>query len=427
MRDLILFWLRTPGFSTARDDSLLVTDTRNSLASQFWEGQLRTALKDGSVRHLFENTDAKYFGKGFEMVQVLEDNFRPSSISNSFTTLLALFNDTQGDKEGLHEFRSRFEGHLGALSRSSVAIPPILQVMLFLRALHARYGDLLTQFASKHKDLSTASIDSVISDAKFMDEFTVVGAGGKPKPGHPSPSPRSPTAASVVTDGDGKRYRTPFEWLASYDPGSLANRWRRSLGGNFYCAFCNGKEKHHPTKCPLLGELGLKLIDVSGGNRGSSSGSTPLAGAQGGTPPAMPPATAPAAVGPPPAPASLQQRIGRMTSTPERFDVVIIGAGFGGLSAAKALKNAPADVTLIDRRNHHLFQPLLYQVATAGLAPNQIATPIRAIVRKQKNANVELGTVEGIEQAALVGAPADDAPPQKVEKDRHEEPDHAQA
>ena len=104
MRDLILFWLRTPGFSTARDDSLLVTDTRNSLASQFWEGQLRTALKDGSVRHLFENTDTKYFGKGFEMLQVLEDNFRPSSISNSFTNLLALFNDTQGDKESLHEF-----------------------------------------------------------------------------------------------------------------------------------------------------------------------------------------------------------------------------------------------------------------------------------------------------------------------------------
>ena len=55
--------------------------------------------------------------------------------------------------------------------------------------------------------------------------------------------------------------------------------------------------------------------------------------------------------------------------------VVIVGAGFGGLSAAKALSDAPVHVTLIDRRNHHLFQPLLYQVATAGLAPTQIATP----------------------------------------------------
>lgn len=79
--------------------------------------------------------------------------------------------------------------------------------------------------------------------------------------------------------------------------------------------------------------------------------------------------------------------------------VVIVGAGFGGLSAAKALKNAPVHVTLIDRRNHHLFQPLLYQVATAGLSPSQIATPIRAIVRHQRNADVELGMVEGVDTA----------------------------
>ncbi len=142
-----------------------MTDGRNALASQFWEGQIRTSLKDGSVCYLFENTDSKYFGKGFKMIQILEDNFRPSSISNSFTTLLALFNDTQGDKEGIHKFRSWFEGHLGALSRSSLAIPPILQVMLFLHAIHACYSDLLSQFASKHNDLSLASINSVVADA----------------------------------------------------------------------------------------------------------------------------------------------------------------------------------------------------------------------------------------------------------------------
>jgi len=79
--------------------------------------------------------------------------------------------------------------------------------------------------------------------------------------------------------------------------------------------------------------------------------------------------------------------------------IVIVGAGFGGLSAAKKLAHAPAHVTLIDRRNHHLFQPLLYQVATAGLAPTQIATPIRAIVRHQPNTNVVLGEVDGIDTA----------------------------
>ena len=83
-----------------------------------------------------------------------------------------------------------------------------------------------------------------------------------------------------------------------------------------------------------------------------------------------------------------------------RPHVVIVGAGFGGLSAAKALSKADVDITLIDRRNHHLFQPLLYQVATAALAPNQIASPIRSIVRKQRNVSVILDEVISINRHA---------------------------
>ncbi len=91
-----------------------------------------------------------------------------------------------------------------------------------------------------------------------------------------------------------------------------------------------------------------------------------------------------------------------MTQTEHRHDlphVVIIGAGFGGLTAATKLARAPVHVTLIDRRNHHLFQPLLYQVATAGLSPNQIATPIRTIVRHQRNTDVLLDEVSGLDVA----------------------------
>ena len=73
--------------------------------------------------------------------------------------------------------------------------------------------------------------------------------------------------------------------------------------------------------------------------------------------------------------------------------VVIVGAGFGGLTAAKALKDAPYTVTLIDRHNYHLFQPLLYQVATAALSPADIAAPIRGIVRDQDNCSVVLAKV----------------------------------
>jgi len=83
-----------------------------------------------------------------------------------------------------------------------------------------------------------------------------------------------------------------------------------------------------------------------------------------------------------------------------RSKVIIIGGGFGGLSAAQALKSAPVDVTLIDRRNYHLFQPLLYQVATGSLAPGEVAAPIRGILGRQKNTRVLLGDVEDIDPVA---------------------------
>ncbi|MFL4978934.1 MAG: NAD(P)/FAD-dependent oxidoreductase [Xanthobacteraceae bacterium] len=79
--------------------------------------------------------------------------------------------------------------------------------------------------------------------------------------------------------------------------------------------------------------------------------------------------------------------------------MVIIGAGFGGLSAAKRLAKAPFDVTVVDRHNYHLFQPLLYQVATAGLSPADIASPIRGILGRQKNAKVILAQVSSVDTA----------------------------
>ncbi|MDB4938910.1 MAG: dehydrogenase-like protein [Labilithrix sp.] len=89
-----------------------------------------------------------------------------------------------------------------------------------------------------------------------------------------------------------------------------------------------------------------------------------------------------------------------------RKRVVIVGGGFGGLEAAKALDGAPVDVVLIDRANYHLFQPLLYQVAMAGLSPAEIASPIRGILAEQKNVRVMLGDVTRVdldERAVVVG------------------------
>ena len=81
----------------------------------------------------------------------------------------------------------------------------------------------------------------------------------------------------------------------------------------------------------------------------------------------------------------------------DQHHVVIVGGGFGGLNTARSLRRAPVRVTLIDRRNHHLFQPLLYQVATGGLSPADISTPIRAILQGQKNTRVILGDVEEVD------------------------------
>ena len=88
------------------------------------------------------------------------------------------------------------------------------------------------------------------------------------------------------------------------------------------------------------------------------------------------------------------------TGAARRHRVVVIGAGFGGLQAVKDLKGAPVDITVVDQRNYHLFQPLLYQVATASLAPSEIAWPIRALLHDRPEVSTVLGTVIGVDVAS---------------------------
>ncbi len=89
-----------------------------------------------------------------------------------------------------------------------------------------------------------------------------------------------------------------------------------------------------------------------------------------------------------------------MNATLNRHHVVVVGAGFGGLETVRALAGAPVRITMVDRRNHHLFQPLLYQVATASLAPSEIAWPIRHLLRKRREVTTVLASVEAVDKAA---------------------------
>src|ERR1700749_4007838 len=97
---------------------------------------------------------------------------------------------------------------------------------------------------------------------------------------------------------------------------------------------------------------------------------------------------------------SLEQSPTKVKVRHDKPRVVIVGGGFGGIAAAKALRHCDAEVVVIDRRNHHIFQPLLYQVATAVLAPSEVAAPIRQLEAKQHNVSVTLAEVVGIDVKA---------------------------
>ena len=92
-----------------------------------------------------------------------------------------------------------------------------------------------------------------------------------------------------------------------------------------------------------------------------------------------------------------QETLPVRTAVPDKKRVLIVGGGFAGIAAARALKRADVEITLIDRRNHHIFQPLLYQVATAVLAPSTIAVPIRQLAEKQKNLSVKMAEVTRVD------------------------------
>ncbi len=256
----IQYYLRMPEFLTRHADGSHSTDTANLDASRTWEGQPCLAVKDGALHFLFENKGTQYHGQGFEMLAALTQHCHHDTVSNAFASLLSLFNDVQGESEPILEYCSRFDKLSQELSRCKVVLPHLLSVMLFLRALHICYADIIEKFCTHFKSIKTASIHSIVSDVAYQDGFKLIDSkNGKPGAG---PSPRMPAAAAANTDHQGQVWQSPFEWLTKYGLKGIKGCWTCTMAGTGICPICHRDEQpyHVPTKCPLLTELNLKLI-----------------------------------------------------------------------------------------------------------------------------------------------------------------------
>ncbi len=127
--------------------------------------------------------------------------------------------------------------------------------MLFLRALHSHYSDTLDQFRSRYKILEAATINSVVEDARYQDEFKLVGLDKKGGP--------TPKAAAANVNRSGKEWASPFEWLSTYTTKGIKTCWERAIAGTGICPICHHAEKpwHIPANCPILKDLNLKLVN----------------------------------------------------------------------------------------------------------------------------------------------------------------------
>jgi hypothetical protein len=165
------------------------------------------------------------------MLAMLDQHCCPDSIANAFSTLMSPFNDVQGPLEPVLEFRSQYDGMVLDTSHSKIILAPILLVMLFLCALHSRYSDILDQFWSWYKNLEATTIDSVIEDTRYHDEFKLVGTDKK--------CGSIPKAAAANVDRSGKEWASPFEWLFNYTTKGIKTCWERAIAGMGSCPICH--------------------------------------------------------------------------------------------------------------------------------------------------------------------------------------------
>jgi hypothetical protein len=221
----------------------------------------------------------QFHGRGFEMLATLMQHCCPDTVTNSFSSLLSLLNDVQGESESIIKYQSRFDGLTIELARCKVVIPSLLLVMLFLHALHGRYSTIVKQFCTRFKPIEEATLDSIVSDVIYNDGFHTVEHSKKGEPGSTPPWYHMPatSAANTNSDRNGKVWQTPLEWLAKYGEKGIKSRWMWALVGTGICPICHWDvlPRHVPAQCPLLAELNLKLISSPPAAATSAPGPAP--------------------------------------------------------------------------------------------------------------------------------------------------------
>jgi hypothetical protein len=183
-------------------------------------------VQEGLLHFLFENKGSLYDGKGFEMLDALNQHCRPDSVASAFITLLSLFNDNMGELEEIMAFHSHFDEMVNNMAQCKIVFPPILMVMFLFCSLHSHHNDLLEQFWSHYKSLEGASLDSIVADVCYHDEFKFIGLDKK------APAPKGPKAAGAATsphiDKQEKEWNNPYDLLPSFNIKSVKKGWRKS-------------------------------------------------------------------------------------------------------------------------------------------------------------------------------------------------------
>ncbi len=223
---IIEFYLRDPDFSPGLPDSVLVTTSSNFEASHLWKGQLCLVVKDGELCFLFENKGDTYIGRGFEMLAACNACCHPNSVANAFSSLLSIFDELQGNDKPILAFRSCFNSLILEMACCKVVIPPLLLVMLFLLAFHSCYLDIVEQFRTRHKSLETMSIEMIVVDITYHDNFILKEPHCQEKSS--KPPFQIPAVSAAHTDNAGTVLSSPFDWLCKgYGDKGICTCWKR--------------------------------------------------------------------------------------------------------------------------------------------------------------------------------------------------------